>query len=156
MNPNWKMNPPLRSKEDRAACVEALLDGTIDAIATDHAPHSPDEKSQEIHKAPFGIIGLETAFPLMYTHFVKTGKLSLNKLIDLMSKNAGGLFKLEMGKIQAGKLADLSIFDLENAVEINEDFFHSKSKNSPFIGRSIYGDTLLTMMDGNIVYEKEL
>lgn len=156
LNPNWKMNPPLRSKEDRAACVEALLDGTIDAIATDHAPHSPDEKSQEIHKAPFGIIGLETAFPLMYTHFVKTGKLSLNKLIDLMSKNAGGLFKLEMGKIQAGKLADLSIFDLENAVEINEDFFHSKSKNSPFIGRSIYGDTLLTMMDGNIVYEKEL
>lgn len=154
LDANWKMNPPLRSKRDKMACQAALLDGTIDAIATDHAPHSPTEKSQPIESAPFGIIGLETAFPLIYTHFVKTGKLPLTKCIDLMSKQAGALFNIECGRIVEGATADLCLLDLNHAFDVNESFFASKSKNSPFIGDVLYGQTVYTIMDGNIVYEK--
>lgn len=152
LDANWKMNPPLRSKEDREACQQALLDGTIDAIATDHAPHSPDEKAQHIESAPFGIIGLETAFPLIYTHFVKTGKLSLERCIDLMSKQAGALFNIDCGRIAVGTVADLCLLDLDNDFLVDEAFFASKSKNSPFIGDTLYGQTRLTMTNGNIVY----
>lgn len=153
LDANWKMNPPLRSKMDKEACQEALLDGTIDAIATDHAPHSPAEKSQEIHKAPFGIIGLETAFPLIYTHFVRSGKLALASCIDLMSKQAGALFNIDCGRIEQGREADLCLFDLDNKFVIDDDFFASKSNNSPFIGHTVYGSTQMTMMNGNVVYE---
>lgn len=153
LNSNWKMNPPLRSKEDREACQQALVDGTIDAIATDHAPHAPDEKARPIEKAPFGIIGLETAFPLIYTNFVKTGKISLSKCINLMSKNAGAIFKIECGVIKEGALADLVLFDLENSFTVKESFFASKSKNSPFIGQELFGNTKLTIMEGKIVFE---
>lgn len=154
LDSNWKMNPPLRSKEDRDACVEALLDGTIDAIATDHAPHAPHEKDKMIADAPFGIIGLETAFPLIYTNFVRTGKLKLSRVIDLMSKQAGALFKLDIGRIEAGKKADLVLLNLEKEVTIDDSFFMSKSKNSPFVGNQVYGEALLTMMNGKIVYSK--
>ena len=153
LNPNWKMNPPLRSKADREECVKALLDGTIDAIATDHAPHAPHEKAKTIQEAPFGIIGLETAFPLIYTNFVKTSQLSLNKCIDLMSKQAGGLFGLDMGVIKEGSRADLVLFDLESEFEINTEFFASKSQNSPFIGNRLFGKTKLTIFEGKTVFE---
>ncbi|MFT6630216.1 MAG: dihydroorotase [Bacteriovoracaceae bacterium] len=153
LNPNWKMNPPLRSKADREECVKALLDGTIDAIATDHAPHAPHEKAKAIQEAPFGIIGLETAFPLIYTNFVKTNQLSLNKCIDLMSKQAGGLFGLDMGVIKEGSRADLVLFDLESEFEINTEFFASKSQNSPFIGNRLFGKTKLTIFEGKTVFE---
>lgn len=153
LNANWKMNPPLRSKEDRLACQEALMDGVIDAIATDHAPHAPDEKAREIHEAPFGIIGLETAFPLIYTHFVKTKKLSLAQVIDLMSKNAGALFGIDCGRLIVGATADLALFDLDSEFEIQESFFASKSKNSPFIGEKLFGKTKMTIMEGRIVFE---
>lgn len=153
LNPNWKMNPPLRSHDDRAACMKALADGTIDAIATDHAPHAPHEKDKEIHEAPFGIIGLETAFPLIYTNFVKNNKIELNYCIDLMSKNAGGLFKLDMGRITKGSRADLVLFDLENEFEVSESFFASKSKNSPFIGNKLYGQTMMTLFEGKVVFD---
>ncbi len=155
LDANWKMNPPLRSRDDKLACQEALLDGTIDAIATDHAPHSPNEKAHDIEFAPFGIIGLETAFPLIYTHFVKTGRMAMTTCIDLMSKGAGGLFGIECGRIEVGAKADLCLFDLDTAFMVDEDFFASKSKNSPFIGYVLYGQTKLTMMDGKIVYEGE-
>lgn len=153
LNANWKMNPPLRSKADQLACQEALLDGTIDAIATDHAPHSPDEKEQHVESAPFGIIGLETAFPLIYTHFVKTNKISLDDCIDLMSQKAGALFGISCGRITEGAPADLSLFDLETEFTVTEDFFASKSKNSPFIGQNLFGQTRLTMMEGAIVFQ---
>lgn len=153
LDPNWKMNPPLRSKEDREACQLALVDGTIDAIATDHAPHAPDEKALDIEKAPFGIIGLETAFPLMYTYFVKTNKIKLDQCIDLMSMNAGELFGLRIGRITKGSTADLVLFDLENEFEVTENFFASKSKNSPFIGRKLFGKTVMTFFEGKKVYE---
>lgn len=154
LDANWKMNPPLRSKQDKLACQQALLDGTIDAIATDHAPHSPEEKAQPIEQAPFGIIGLETAFPLVYTHFVKTAKLDLSQAIDLMSKQAGDLFKLNCGRIVEDAPADLCLFDLNTEFEVTESFFASKSKNSPFIGDKLFGATAVTMVDGNVVYQR--
>lgn len=152
LNPNWKMNPPLRSKEDRAACIEALKDGTIDAVATDHAPHAPHEKDKEIHEAPFGIIGLETAFPIMYTDFVKTGIISLEKLIFLMTEGAARIFKLPFGTLDIGRAADLTILDITNSEKINPDSFASKSKNSPFIGRELFGHAKLTILEGKVVY----
>ena len=152
LNANWKMNPPLRSKADKLACQEALLDGTIDAIATDHAPHSPDEKAQHIESAPFGIIGLETAFPLIYTNFVKADKLGLNACIDLMSQKAGALFGIECGRVIEGATADLCLFDLEREFTVTEEFFASKSKNSPFISEKLFGETKMTMTEGKVVY----
>lgn len=153
LDSNWKMNPPLRSSEDREACQLALVDGTIDAIATDHAPHAPDEKAMPIEKAPFGIIGLETAFPLIYTHFVRSNKIKLDQCIDLMSRNAGDLFGLRLGRIIKGSDANIALFDLENIFEVTEDFFASKSKNSPFIGEKLYGKTMMTFFEGKKVYE---
>lgn len=154
LDANWKMNPPLRSKEDRKACVEALIDGTIDAIATDHAPHAAHEKDQHIEKAPFGIIGLETAFPLIYTNFVKTGKITIERLIELMSEKAAGLFNLPHGLIKEGESADLALFDLENEYVVDPEDFVSKSKNSPFIGHKLYGRAKLTILEGNIVFSE--
>ena len=153
LDANWKMNPPLRSKQDRDACKAALLDSTIDAIATDHAPHAPDEKRLPIEEAPFGIIGLETAFPLIYTHFVKNGTLPLARCVDLMSKQAGGLFGLRCGRIAEGSLADLVLFNLDQPFVVDESFFASKSKNSPFVGYELFGRTKMTMMEGSIVFE---
>ena len=153
LDANWKMNPPLRSKQDQLACQQALLDGTIDAIATDHAPHSPEEKALPIEQAPFGIIGLETAFPLVYTNFVKTNKLSLNRCIDLMSKQAGAIFGIECGRIVEGEKADLCLLDLASEFTVSEAFFASKSSNSPFVGESLFGVTKLTIVDGKVVYQ---
>ena len=129
------------------------MDETIDAIATDHAPHAPHEKAAPVEKAPFGIIGLETAFPLIYTKFVRTEKISLGECIDLMSKKAGALFGLDMGRIKVGNVANLALFNLENQFEVNEGFFASKSKNSPFIGEQLFGKTDMTFFKGKKVYE---
>lgn len=156
LNPNWKMNPPLRSKEDREACVKALQDGTIDAIATDHAPHSPEEKDQDIHIAPFGIIGLETAFGVCYTDFVKTGIISLERLVELMTTGAASIFNLNLGRLASGELADLTLVDIDTPQTINEDYFASKSKNSPFIGRTLYGHAKMTILGGKVVYQEDL
>lgn len=152
LDANWKMNPPLRSRQDMLACQEALLDGTIDAIATDHAPHAPHEKALPIEQAPFGIIGLETAFPLIYTNFVKTGRLPLHRCIDLMSLQGRQLFGLPGGRIQVGEFADLCLMDLETPVQITPEFFASKSSNSPFIGQTLYGVTRMTFYRGQQVY----
>lgn len=152
LDANWKMNPPLRSAADRKACQEALLDGTIDAIATDHAPHAPHEKEQDIHSAPFGIIGLETAFPLIYTHFVKKGALGLAEAIDLMSFKAAQIFSIQQGRILEGESADLTLFDLDTWFEVDSHFFASKSKNSPFLGQKLLGKTVYTLFGGRVVY----
>jgi len=153
LDANWKMNPPLRSRADMLACQQALLDGIIDAIATDHAPHAPAEKALPIEQAPFGIIGLETAFPLMYSHFVRSGKLPLGVCIELMSRNAGRIFNIECGRIVEGAQADLVLFDLQTPFAITPDFFASRSQNSPFIGHTLYGKTCYTFTDGQIVYQ---
>ncbi|MCO4350726.1 dihydroorotase [Staphylococcus agnetis] len=152
-NASYKMNPPLRSTEDRQALIDGLLDGTIDIIATDHAPHAADEKDQPMTRAPFGIVGSETAFPLLYTHFVKTGKWSLQQLVDYITIKPAKLFDLPYGKLEEGAPADLTLIDLDEAYDIKAEDFLSKSTNTPFLGERVYGKTLFTMVDGEIRYK---
>ena len=146
-----KMNPPLRTKEDRQAIIKALKDGTIDFIATDHAPHSSEEKNQEFTKAPSGIIGLETALGLGITNLVRENKLSLMELLEKLTINPAELYKLETGRIKEGLPADLVIFD-ENE-EYTVEKFKSKSSNSPYIGKKLYGKVKYTICNGKIVYK---
>ena len=154
-NTNFKMNPPIRSEVDRAACVQGLLDGTIDVIATDHAPHHEDEKAWGIETAPFGIVGLETAFPLMYTKFVKTGKMTLKQLIDCMSKKPATIFNLPYGTLEVGAVADITIIDLDKEMEIDSSQFLSKGKNTPFNGYNVSGWPVMTLVGGKVVYKNE-
>ena len=152
LNPNYKMNPPLRVEDDRLACVEALVDGTCDIIATDHAPHSEAEKALEFLKAPNGIIGVETMFPLIYTEFVKTGIITLDRMLDLMVYNPQKIFGLPKRGLKEGDIADIAVFDIENSHTYSYGEIESLSKNSPFIGRKLNGFTKLTIKDGKIIY----
>ncbi|UXS67157.1 dihydroorotase [Staphylococcus chromogenes] len=153
-NAIYKMNPPLRSIEDRQALIEGLLDGTIDIIATDHAPHAEDEKNQPMTRAPFGIVGSETAFPLLYTHFVKSGEWTLQQLVDYITIKPAQVFDLPYGTLKEGAVADLTLINLDEAYEIKGQDFLSKSSNTPFLGEKVYGKTLFTMVDGEIRYEE--
>lgn len=150
---NFKMNPPLRADEDQQALIDGLLDGTIDCIATDHAPHSCGEKNQSMLESPFGIIGSETAFQLMYTHFVETNRFTLEQVVYWMSEAPSKIFNLESGRLSIGSPADIAIFDLETE-NVIEDNFASKSSNTPFIGEKVKGDTLYTLVDGQLVWHK--
>lgn len=152
---DFKMNPPLRSVEDRDALIEGLLDGTLDFIATDHAPHAADEKAVGILKAPFGIVGLETAFPLMYTHFVKKGMMSLADLVAAFTKKPADVFDLPYGSLEKGKVADITLVDLDKTWTIDRKDFYSKSKNTPFDGWEVQGIPTLTIASGKIVYKDE-
>lgn len=155
LDANYKMNPPLRSKKDKEALIQGLLDGTIDFIATDHAPHTAEEKAKGIEKAPFGIVGLETAFPLLYTHFVETGILTLKQLVDFLTVKPADVFGLDYGRLEPGGDADLVIIDLERKEKINPDHFYSKGKNTPFAGWECRGWPVLTMVSGKIVWNRE-
>ncbi|SEF52342.1 dihydroorotase [Paenibacillus sp. UNC499MF] len=152
MDANWKMNPPLRSKRDVDAVIEALEDGTIDIIVTDHAPHSDEEKAKGMQLAPFGIVGFETAFPLLYTKFVATGKWSLGFLIERMTSKPAEVFGLETGRLQVGSDADLTLVDLETEKEVDPAAFLSKSRNTPFTGWKLKGWPVLTMVGGKIAW----
>lgn len=151
---NWKMNPPLRSPRDVEACIEALEDGTIDMIVTDHAPHSEEEKARGMLLAPFGITGLETAFPLLYTHFVKTGRWTLDFLLRKMTTEPAKVFGLNVGTLAEGEIADLTLIDLEQKRRVEADSFVSKGKNTPFIGWELYGWPVMTIVGGNIVWSE--
>ncbi|WP_010286530.1 dihydroorotase [Kurthia massiliensis] len=151
---NWKMNPPLRAKEDWEALHEGLLDGTIDCIATDHAPHTHEEKCCGMVGAPFGIVGFETAFPLLYTQFVKTGKWTLRQLIDWMTVKPAQLFKLPYGTLNVGESADIVLIDLESEQAVDVENFESKGKNTPFNGWKAYGWPQKTIYNGEIVWEE--
>lgn len=151
----WKMNPPLRGSADRDALIEGLLDGTIDCIATDHAPHGLDEKNQSFMKAPFGIVGIETAFQLIYTYFVETGKFTLEQVIDWMAKKPAAIFGLSAGTLAIGAAADIAIFDLEFEEVINDKDFESLAVNTPFVGWKVKGNTLMTFVDGKLVWSRE-
>lgn len=153
-NPLMKMNPPLRTPQDRLACVAGLLDGTIDMIATDHAPHSVEEKTGSMLTAAFGIVGIETSLALMYTSFVKSGLVNLETLLTWMAINPAKIFKLSAGKIAVGMPADLIIVDFEHEFEIKTEDFISQGTNSPFVGKKVYGQVLTTVVDGKIVYSK--
>lgn len=151
----YKMNPPLRGKADQEALLEGLLDGTIDMIATDHAPHSEDEKNGSMIGSPFGIVGSETAFALLYTYLVKTGKMTLKQLVDTLTYIPAHVFNFDTGILEVGAPADLACFDLENETVIKKEEFQSKASNTPFIGWNVYGLTIFTLVDGLIVYEEE-
>ncbi|SDJ73686.1 dihydroorotase [Sediminibacillus albus] len=152
---NYKMNPPLRSQQDQQALLEGLLDGTIDFIATDHAPHTEQEKALGLLKAPFGIVGLETAFALLYTNLVKTNKVTLKQLIDWLTVKPAKVFHLPYGKLEAGGNADLVVLDLEKQWSIDKRQFFSKGKNTPFQGWKVVGKPVATIASGKIIYEED-
>ncbi|MGN7298823.1 dihydroorotase [Ferdinandcohnia sp. SAFN-114] len=154
LDTNYKMNPPLRGREDLEALIEGLFDGTIDFIATDHAPHASEEKAQGMALAPFGIVGLETAFPLLYTHFVETNKMTLKQLVDFLTNKPANTFKLPFGTLEIGKNADLTVIDLNATEKIDPESFVSKGKNTPFTGWECKGWPVMTLVNGNIVWQK--
>ena len=143
----FKMNPPLRSREDRDALIAGILDGTIDMIATDHAPHSAVEKSRGLENSAFGVVGIETAFPLMYTYFVKTGRISMEKLLDLMVYAPRKRFHIPLGE-------DYSVWDLSAQEVIDPKAFLSMGHATPFEGWKVSGRCVLTVCDGSVVYRK--
>ncbi|MCI9448716.1 MAG: dihydroorotase [Clostridiales bacterium] len=145
----FKMNPPLRSKDDKKALIEGLLDGTIDMIATDHAPHSAEEKSRGLEKSAFGIVGLETAFPVLYTHLVKNKIISIERLTELMSSNPRKRFNIPLG-------CDFSVWKLDEAYTVNPENFLSKGRSTPFEGNKLYGKCYLTVCGGKAVYRSEI
>ena len=151
-NGRFKMNPPIRSEEDRKALVAGILDGTIDMLATDHAPHSAEEKGKGLEKSLMGIVGLETAFPVMYTELVKNGIISLEKLVEIMSTAPAKRFGLKSG-IKEGNSADFCIYDLNKEYKINPDEFLSMGRATPFAGKSVFGKCVATVCAGNIVYK---
>lgn len=150
---NFKMNPPLRAKEDQEALMEGLLDGTIDFIATDHAPHAEDEKAKGYLKSPFGIVGLETAFPLLYTHLVQTNKITLHQLVEWLTVKPANVFGLPYGTLEEGKIADLTLVNLDKESMIDKETFYSKGKNMPFQDWDVKGIPVLTISEGKIVYQ---
>ena len=149
---NKKMSPPLRTKKDVEAIKRALQDGTLDVIATDHAPHHYDEKNVEFEKAPFGIVGLETSFSLSYTQLVKSGLLSKMALIERMSTKPAEILGIDKGNIEVGKIADITLLDPDSTYTITEETFAGKSKNSPFIGMEVQGEVARTIVAGKTVY----
>ena len=144
----FKMNPPLRDKADREALVAGVVDGTIDMIATDHAPHSAEEKSKGLAGSAFGVVGIETAFPVLYTHLVKPGIITLEKLIDLLSNNPRKRFGLPAG-------GDFTVWNLSKEFTVDPEAFLSKGKATPFTGWKLNGECLLTVCDGKAVYKLE-
>ena len=151
----WKMNPPLRSAEDRAALIEGIKDGTIDMIATDHAPHSVEEKSRGLKDSAMGIVGLETAFAALNTHLVKRGVISLEHLVKIMSINPRKVFRIQ-GGINIGDRADIVLLDTERQWVVDSEKFYSMGKISMFVGRSMVGDVAMTIHRGEVVYENKI
>lgn len=152
-NTNFKMNPPLRTEQDRQALIEGLIDGTIDIIATDHAPHTPNEKDVEFDYAPFGILGLETSLPVCLKTLVHSGRLDLPELIDLMCRKPARLLGLEKGTLTPGADADVILFDPEEAWTLNPHASFSRSENSPWNGCELRGKVRRTIVNGKTVYE---
>lgn len=150
---NYKMNPPLRTRADADALIEGLKNGTMDVIATDHAPHSAEEKERSIKDAPFGIVGSETAFALTMTELVKKGHLTPMQMVEKLSFNPARILGIQKGNIAPGCIADLVIADPDAEYRIDVNTFISKGKNSPFHGKKVTGKILLTMVNGEVVYE---
>jgi len=150
---NYKMNPPLRSARDVQALKEALRDGIMDVISTDHAPHSEEEKAKSFAEAPFGIVGSETAFALTYTELVKTGYLTPRQMVEKMSVNPAKILKLDRGCIGVGKIADVVIADQNAGYSIDKNSFYSRGKNTPFHGKMVSGRVEYTFVNGKLVYE---
>jgi dihydroorotase len=152
---NYKMNPPLREEADRAAMIEGLVDGSIDAIATDHAPHHPDEKALEFDNAPFGILGLETAVSLCLDRLVHRGIIGIERLVELLSSGPARVLGVPGGTLTEGQAADVTILAPENEVTVTASAFRSKSRNTPFDGWTLKGAAAATIVGGRVVYVNE-
>ena len=149
----FKMNPPLRAKEDKAALIEGIKDGTIEVIATDHAPHTAEEKSRGLKGSMMGIVGIETSFAICYTHLVRKGVITLEKLIALMSENPRRIFRLG-GAMRVGERADIAVFDVREPYKIDTTEFLSMGKATPFEGEEVYGRCMLTLFGGEKVWKE--
>lgn len=149
----FKMNPPIRSEEDRLALIEGIKDGTIDMIITDHAPHSKEEKSKGLAGSSMGVVGLEVAFPVLYTNLVKKKIITMEKLLELMNTNPRKIFKIGT-EIKIGEKADLTVYDLNENYNIDSSKFVSMGKATPFDGDNVYGKCKMTICDGNIVFNE--
>jgi dihydroorotase len=155
LDANYKMNPPLRSRRDLEALIEGLKDGTIDMIVTDHAPHTVEEKQRGMELAPFGIVGLETAFPLLYTKLVLPGTFTLQEIVDRMTRVPAEVFNLPWGVLKEGATADIAVIDLDTEKEVNPEKFASKGRNTPFTGWKLKGWPVLTILEGQIMWQAE-
>jgi dihydroorotase len=149
---NVKMNPPLRETADRDAMLEGIADGTVDAIATDHAPHHADEKMVEFDHAPFGIVGLETAVPIVFDRLVHTGRIGVVRMIELLSVNPARILNVPGGTLEEGAPADVTILAPDRKVRIEAAALRSRSKNTPFDGWEFRGGVAATIVGGRIVY----
>ena len=150
----FKMNPPLRSEEDRDALIEGILDGTVGMIATDHAPHEAEAKNKGLERSAMGVVGLETAFAVMYTHFVKTGRITLEKLVELMSVNPARRFGIG-SFLEEGQIADLAVFDLSREWVVNPEEFLTMGRATPFAGCSLFGRCVLTLVGGETAWSEK-
>ena len=155
-NTNAKVNPPLRADSDRLAIIAAIKDGTIDMIATDHAPHHKDEKNIEFQYAANGISGFETALSAAYTYLVKSGRISLEKMVELMSLNPAAFLGKSTGGLKAGVCADVTVVNLDDEYTVNGEEFVSKGKNTPFTGKKLSGSVMYTIVNGKITYNRGL
>ena len=151
---NCRVNPPLREEEDRLACIKGLCDGTLDVIATDHAPHHEDEKRVEFHIAASGIVGFETAFAISNTELVKKGYMSLAELVKVMSARPAEILGIEGGSLAAGCPADLVILDPDREITVDANAFASKGRNTPFHGKNYFGAVCTTMVGGRVIYQE--
>ena len=149
----FKMNPPIRSAEDRDALITGLQDGTIDVVATDHAPHTAEEKSRGLERSAMGVVGIETSFAVIYTKLVKAGVISLEKAVDVLAEAPRKIFGLG-GGLQEGEAADITVFDLEKQFTVDPSAFLSKGRSTPFEGWQLQGECCLTLVDGRVAYEK--
>ena len=150
----FKMNPPIRSAEDRDALIAGLQDGTIDVVATDHAPHTAEEKSRGLERSAMGVVGIETSFAVIYTKLVKAGVISLEKAVDVLAEAPRRIFNLG-GGLQEGESADITVFDLEKSFEVDPSTFLSKGRSTPFEGWQLQGECCLTLVDGRVAYERK-
>ena len=150
----FKMNPPIRSAEDRDALIAGLQDGTIDVVATDHAPHTAEEKSRGLERSAMGVVGIETSFAVIYTKLVKTGIISLEKAVEVLAEAPRKIFNLG-GGLKEGEAADIAVFDLEKEFTVDPDTFLSKGRSTPFEGWQLQGECCLTLVDGRVAYERK-
>ena len=152
---SWKMNPPIREAADRDALLRGINDGTVDCIITDHAPHSEEEKSKGLAGSAFGIVGLETAFPVVYSRLVKTGEISLQKMVELMSINPRRIFGIPGGSIAEGEPADICVLDLNKEYDIDSSTFFSMGKSTLFDGQRVWGEVVMNFVKGEKVFDRE-
>lgn len=150
----FKMNPPIRSAADRDALIAGLQDGTIDVVATDHAPHTAEEKSRGLERSAMGVVGIETSFAVIYTKLVKEGIISLGKAVDVLAEAPRRIFNLG-GGLKEGEAADITVFDLEKRFTVDPSTFLSKGRSTPFEGWELYGECCLTLVDGRVAYERK-